>query len=118
MNRNPIVFNTEFSRESILSHLLREGLSLDISHGPTPPCVLRSFRPARVFKDTGGTQPSLRDEVGWRAAYPALKYRAKVITSLRDEERRRSRGGELFGLGTAGESETHRSAGGRAAGRR
>jgi hypothetical protein len=46
------------------------------------------------------------------AAYPALKYRAKVITSLRDE-RRRSRG-RIMPV-RAGESETHRTAGGGAA---
>jgi hypothetical protein len=45
-------------------------------------------------------------------AYPALKYQAKVITSLRDE-RRRSRA-RIMPV-RAGESETHRTAGGGAA---
>src|SRR5215471_5352196 len=54
---------------------------------------------------------------GWCAApTPALKDRAKLIASLRDE-RRRSRG-RIESARPAGESETHRTAGGEAAGRR
>jgi len=58
--------------------------------------------------------------------FPALKDRAKLIPPLRGEEqhsftgstrlRRRSCGEKYLGLGADGESEPHRTAGGRAAG--
>jgi len=62
-------------------------LSLDISHGLDAGLRLRGLhasRAARVFRDTGETQPSLTGRGRWHPAYPALTYRAKVITSLRD----------------------------------
>src|SRR5215831_18759220 len=56
-----------------------------------------------------------RDEPAGGDRYPALKDRAKLRASLRDERRRSSR--RIESARPAGESETHRTAGGRAAGR-
>ena len=64
------------------------------------PRLGHALRRVRVFKEAGKLSRRSRDEEAHSLRHPALKYRAKVTTPLRGD----------------GESETHRTAGGGAAG--